>query len=383
MKKILFYTANGVGLGHLQRAHLIAEKIRFKNIEIALVTSARSPQIFGKFFHRLIRLIPLSDELLFDPPKTLAARLANGKKLARVFKNYQPDLVIADFYLTSLFTFYPFGHALKQFPVKSIFIWRLGDDKSVCRSLKNEQTKLNLFERIILPHSRQELADFLSREALNQTVNDRRFKICGPIYRRPDKMKLVNCRKKYRISANDFLITITLGGGGKLDGGQCDNPDKVINDFVSIFPQLQKDIPNLRIVVSTGPYFKLERKYAKIKGIDMVTFEPNLLELMSLSKIVICPVGYNTCNELIQIKRPAILIPLMRGNREQFVRAKYFKKQNVAKIYNGNSPKKLLKLILECKNDLAIMESNYSNFPDNRNGINQVTGIILNLLNKT
>ena len=87
MKKILFYTANGVGLGHLRRSCLIAEKIRSENVKIILVTSAFSPQIFGKFFDSLIRLIPLSDKLLDSPSKTRKARVKNGQKFTEVMVN--------------------------------------------------------------------------------------------------------------------------------------------------------------------------------------------------------------------------------------------------------------------------------------------------------
>ena len=379
MKKILFYAANGVGLGHLKRTCLVAEELKSKDIKIILVTPACSPYIFGKFFHYLIELSPLSDELLSNPSKTLTTRLSNGKKLTQVFKKFNPDLVVADFYLASPFTFSAFATAIEQFPIKSVFIWRLGDKKSICYDFKNEINKLDYFQKIILPHSLEELEYLLPNNLLKKIKNNQKFGICGLIYQKLNKRKISECRCKYKISSEDFLITLTLGGGGKLKAGQCDAPDKIIKNFSAIYSKLADKIPNLKAIIITGPYFKnLERKSSL--GLKFVRFEKNLLELIKLSKIIISPAGYNICNEFIQAKTPAILIPLRRGNNEQFERADYLRKKGVVKVFNSDSQEEFLDLIMNCKENLNKMKSNFKNFSRRKQGNNKAAKIILNLL---
>lgn len=381
MKKILFYAANGVGLGHLQRVRLIVEELRFKNIKIILITPAHSPQIFGKFFHHLVKLIPLSDKLLDNPSGTKKARLANNQKFAQALKKFKPDLIVADFYLTSPFTFSAFKYAFDQFPVKSAFIWRLSDSQKFDNDFNNKNYRLNYFQKIILPHNQKELENLLSSSVFKRIKNSNRFEITGPIVKKINRTKIAFCRKKYKISSQDFLIIITLGGGGKLKGGQCDAPDKIIKDFLNIYPRLVEAIPNLKVVVSTGPYLRnLDKKSSR--QLKFIKFEKNLPELIKLSKMVISTAGYNTCHELIATKTPAILAPLMRGDKEQFERADYFEKRGVVKVYKSTSSKNLLKTILYCRVNLKKMRNNFKNFSDWQQGNNKIAKIISDMLDQ-
>ena len=381
MKNILFYTANGVGLGHLKRTSLIAEKIKSKNLKIILITSARSPQIFGKFFHHLVKLVPLSDKLLDNPSGTKKARLANNQKFAQTLKKFKPDLIVADFYLTSPFTFSAFEYALDQFPVKSAFIWRLSDRQKFDNDFNNENYRLDYFQKIILPHGHKELENLLSLSVFKRIKNNDRFKISGPIFKKINRSKIALCRKKYKISPQDFLIVITLGGGGKLKGGQCDASEKIIKDFLNIHSDLIDKTPNLKVIIITGPYLKDFKKESSAR-LKFIRFEKNILELMKLSKLVISAAGYNTCNELTVTKTPAVLIPLMRGDKEQFERADYFEKRGVVKVYKSTSSKNLLKAILYCRANLKKMRNNFKNFSDWQQGNSKVAKIILDMLNQ-
>jgi len=385
MKKILFYTANGVGLGHLQRSRLIVEslKAKSKNTKIILTTLSPSPYQFKKFFDHLVKLTPLSDRLLGNPSGTFEARLANGQKFLGVLKKYKPDLIIADFHLSSPFTFYPLNFALDNFSVKTIFIWRLGDINSFRRDLEKEKGKLNYFQEILLPHNQNELEDLLPASLLRKVKSDSKFKICGPIFKKLARDKINFCRRKYKISSRDFFLLLTIGGGGRLtqslSQGRCEEADKIIKNFLTVYPSLVKEIPNLKTIVVTGPYFRNLKKKSSSR-LKIIRFEENLLELMSLAKLVISPAGYNTCNELIQTKTPAILTPLWRGGGEQFQRASYLEKKGVVKVFDGQSANQFLDLIINCKENLDKMKTNFRRFSPYRQSNNEIAKIISNLL---
>jgi len=381
MKKILFYTANGVGLGHLQRAYLLAEKLKSRKIELILVTLARSPQIFGKLFDYCIKLTPLSDNLFKNPAQVKKTRLANGKKLAKALKKFKPDIIVADFYLTSSFAFSIFKYALDQFPVKSIFIWRLNDKQKFINDFDKENKKLDYFQKIILPHTHKEIEDLLSLSLVKEIKKNKKFEIAGPIFQRIDNKKIAFCREKYKIHQNDFLITITVGGGGKLKVGQCDNPSKIIKQSLDIYPSLVKKIDNLKIVIITGPYFEGFKKKSSSK-LRFIRFEKNLLELIKLSKLVISSAGYNTCNEIVVTKTPAILIPLQRGDNEQFERASYLSKKGVVKALRDDSLDNLLDLILGCKKNLKKMKNKFENLSNWKRGNKKAAKIILKTINE-
>jgi predicted glycosyltransferase len=370
MKSILFYTANGVGLGHLQRAFLIAEKIKSKNTKIILVTPANSPQMFGKFFHHLVKLTSLSDRLLKMPGKTKEARLSNDQKFFQTLKKFRPDLIIADFYLSSPFTWSSFKYALDKIPTKSVFVWRIGDKEKFNKDLNIENNKLDYFQKIILPHSQEEISALLSKEVFKKIKDDKRFIISGPVFRKMDREKLSFCRRKYSISPKDFLILVTLGAGGKLKGGQCESVDEVINAFFDIRSSLIKFIPNLKTIIIPGPYS--QKKGQK--------FEKYLPELIKISNLVISTAGYNTCNEIIQAKIPSVLAPLMRGDKEQFSRADYLEEKGIAKVCKNISPENLLDSIFYCRDNLKRMKDNFKKFSDWKQGNDKAAQEILSLL---
>ena len=358
MKKILFYTANGVGLGHLRRTQLIAQELKKEKIEIILATSSLHPQILGNFFDNFVKIGPLSDDLLKNPQKTLKTKLDNGKIFLKALKKFKPNLIIADFHLNSSFTFYPLSYGLDNFPVETFFIWRFGAPNEVIRDIKREKEKLNYFKKIIIPHSFSELVDLYPISFLKEIILNSQFEICDPIFKKIDKNKINKCRLKYKISNDDFLIVITSGGAGKLIKGNCEKSDKIINNFLTIFPKLNREIQNLKIVIIEGPYSEnFNRKF--INKIKFVRFEENLLELISLSDLVISTAGYNICNELIVNKKPSILFPLKRGGNEQIVRANYFKEKGVAKVIEDNSPQLFLNSIFYTKNHLDEMKKNW------------------------
>lgn len=350
--KILFYTANGVGLGHLRRTQLIAQELKK---EVILVTSSLSPQKLGKFFNHLVKLEPFTDELDRDESKYLKARLKNKEKLSEAVKRFKPDAIVLDFYLGDhKFVFYPLEYALADFPGKKIFVWRLSFNKPLLELRKNAY-RLSYFDKIIIPHAKDEIS-FFSPSFLEEIEGNNRFEICGPIFKKMDEKFLPALKKKYRILPKDFLITLTLGaGGGDLKG--CQSPDKIIRTFFKIYPELIRKIPNLKVILSTGPYFKKE---LKSPGIKITQFEENLTELFSLSNLVISTAGYNSCNELVQAKVPLVLIPLKRGNDEQFKRAQYLKSKGIARVIENISERNLLEAILDSKkmNSINLVSGN-------------------------
>jgi len=248
MKKILFYTANGIGLGHLRRTQLIAEELKK---EIVLATSSLSPQKLGKFFDQLVKLEPFTDELDRNESKYLKARLENKNRLLKAVKKFKPNIIVSDFYLGDhKYIFYPLENALNNFSGRNIFIWRLSFNNPLLELRRNAH-KLSHFNKIVIPHSKEEIS-FFSLPFLETIENDNRFEIVGPIFKKMDKKLFPFLKKKYKISPDDFILTIALGaGGGNLKG--CQSPNGIIKIFLKIYPELTKRIPNLKVILTLIP----------------------------------------------------------------------------------------------------------------------------------
>jgi len=369
--RILFYTANGVGLGHLRRTSSVAESIRKLDSKTNIIFAAMCKEIF--FLNELkisyVKFKHLTDNLLKDRKRFIKAKLFNQKKFLEVVNKHKPDLITLDVYL--------FGFSFPEIILSSSFddiikvlIFRKNDEENFCKIIQENKKVLDKFQRIILPHSLIELKETLPRKEFDYINKNDKFIISGPIFKKIYRGKLSFCRRKYKISPKDFLILVTLGAGGKLKGGQCEPADKMISTFSDIRSSLMESIHNLKTIIIPGPYSQKRGQ----------KFEKYLPELIKISDLVISTAGYNTCNEIIQAKTPAVLIPLMRGDKEQFEKADYLEKKGVVRVCKDISPENLLNSILYCKNNLSKMKNNFRKFSDWKQGNDKAAKEILNLL---
>lgn len=387
MKKILFYTANGVGLGHLRRTSLIAESIKNldPNVDILFATMSKKVFFLDKLKIPYVKLKCLTDNLLKNKRQFDKVKLFNKKKFLEIIKKYKPDLIVLDVYLFG-FSFPEIILSPSFDKITKVLILRKGDKKNFYQVIKENRKIINKFEKIILPHSLSELKETFSKKVFDDIIKDKKFIITGPILKKLNLEKIKKCRNRYNISNKDFLITLTLGGGGEFIKGRCETPTNIISNFIKNYKKLKKEIPETKVIINTGPLFKYSEKLKIIKNqsdrnIKIVSYEKDLLELIYLSKLVISPASYNICNEIIQTKTPAILTPLLRGNNEQFEKALYLEKKGIIKIFKNDYSSELLNLIISCKRDLEKMKLNFKKFSDWKQGNNKATKIILETLN--
>jgi predicted glycosyltransferase len=378
MRQVLFYVTNGMSLGHLQRVANIAEQTRnrTKRIKIILATSSLSPSIFGKFYDHLVALIPLSDAMLKIPNEKTRRR--NSKKLAAAFLKYKPDLVVADFYLPSNFTFYPLKFALQSHRVKTFFIWRLGEKKNCLKDLRSEKDKIDYFDKAWLPYAAHEIKEIGGPALLHSIKGDKKFKICGPIFRSIKKDAINYVRRKYGIESEACLITASFGGGGEIKAAQCHSPRGIYRQILRAYPKLVKSIPRLKIVICLGPYYN--HMLVSNDKIITVKFEKNLVELFSLSKLVIATAGYNICQDIIAAQVPALLTPVLRKDREQFDRAYYLEKKGIAMIWREDSNENFGEAIVKCYKKAESMKSKFKEIAKRRNGAEFIAGEIIKSL---
>ncbi len=381
-KKILFYATNGMGVGHLERIRLISEAIRDldKSADFLFVTMSKAAELILEKSANFIKLLNLSDELLEDNARLFHTQQINRGIFSAILNSYRPDLLVADIFLIP-FDFFPiFPFLRRKNKTKKVFIFRKGDSRSFSDLLEKEQKLLDCFDGIIFPHSSEEIKESLPGEIFPEIKNNPKYFISGPIYRKLDIQKINYCRKKYGISSRDFLLTITFGGGGAYR--RCEIPAEITENFLKISGGLFRKIPNLKIIFITGPLFKkrIAAQSFSDKNLKIVNFEENLVELIYLSKLVISSAGYNTCNEIIEARTPAILIPMKRTDGEQIERVRQLEKYGIARSLTDYSYKAMEDLIIECKNNLKSMKKNFKYFQKRKPGNKIAAKMILNLL---
>ncbi|MDM9620318.1 glycosyltransferase family protein [Rhizobium sp. S96] len=116
---------------------------------------------------------------------------------------------------------------------------------------------------------------------------------------------------------NDNYILVTTGGGG--DG--ADLVEDVMNAYEHD-ASLQQ-----RALVVLGPYMpaaeraKLVQKGAKIPYVEVIEFDNHMEELVAGAVGVVAMGGYNTYCEILSFDKPALIVPRIKPREEQLLRA--------------------------------------------------------------
>jgi predicted glycosyltransferase len=117
--------------------------------------------------------------------------------------------------------------------------------------------------------------------------------------------------------SGDYLL-VTTGGGG--DGAD------LIHDVIHAYQQ-DRTLTHKALVV-LGPYMpakkrrKLIRKGAQIPHIQMIEFDNRMEELIAGATGVVAMGGYNTYCEILSFDKPALIVPRVAPREEQLIRAR-------------------------------------------------------------
>ncbi len=315
--RTVFYPINGVGLGHINRTACIARELKKvdRNAYIFFVTDSPHTQFIEKDFP-LLRL-PLPDNPINlinnEESKVFPSRM-NENIFLKALSEVRPHAVVYD-YKISL-------KALKYAEsqnIKNILILRKKKEELMDEAY-GQILKFGLFDKIIVPHEREEFGKFPSDL-------ESRLEFVGPIMREVNPEEKNNLINKYDLRDSDFVISACCGGGGFTP-----ETNKFLASVSKAYSSVNKRIDNLKTILIAGPLYKGINALKFDKEIKYTTFEPNLRELFELSHLAIIQGGYNTINEIIDSKTPSIIIPAKRSGDDQAERAKFLESRGAAKV---------------------------------------------------
>ena len=301
--RILIYSHDSFGLGHLRRCRAIAHAIvdRYKGVSVLILSG--SP-IIGSFdflprvdFVRIPGVIKLTSGeyqslgLHIDLEQTMAIRAAIIQQTAESFR---PDLLLVDKE--------PLG--LRDIMDEPTLLLREWKRKKCLPALEH------LYDEIWV-YGLAGFADPLEGVACPAAV---RAKMIYTGYLRRAVPRLTRHEPPPR---REPYVLVTVGGG---DDGMA------VIDWVLSAYEADPGIP-LGAVIVTGPFMAPERqrhfreRAERLRGIEVLTFDTHLELLMERAIGVVAMAGYNTFCEILSLDKRAILVPRVRPRREQVMRA--------------------------------------------------------------
>jgi len=323
--RILMYSHDTFGLGHLRRcraiAHALVEDYRGLNILIisgspiagafdyrARVDFVKIPSVIKRRngeYNSLDRHTDLQD--------TMKIRQSIIRYTAETF---QPDLMIVDkepmglrgeleetlsFLKTRATTIVLGLRDVMDAPKLLDVEWKQRD---VMR-------KIDLFYDRIWVYGPRDFYDPLKDLDVPPSVRSR-MTFVGFLPRQATTENVVIPRRE------DDYILVTPGGGG--DG--ADLVHDVLDSYLCV-PSLQH-----KALIVLGPYMparkrrKLFRKAKKVPAVEMIEFDSHMENLIAEAKGVVAMGGYNTFCEILSFDKPAIVVPRMTPREEQLIRAR-------------------------------------------------------------
>jgi predicted glycosyltransferase len=322
--RVLIYSHDTFGLGHLRRCRTIAHALVERHKDLSVLILSGSP-IIGSFdfrnrvdFVRIPGVIKLRNgeytslNLHIDIDEMLAMRASIIRHTADIF---DPDLFIVDKE--------PLGLR--------------GEVLETLQLLKSRGTPLVLGLRDVMDEPSALAPEWERKKvlpALDKLYDELWVyglpQICDPLegIKVPPSVRRKMVYTGYLERSASFnatqpempedpFILITPGGGG-------DGEDMV--DWVLRAYEADPNLPHRALIV-LGPFMNRElqneflARAAALPRVEALTFESQLESLMSAASGVVAMGGYNTFCEILSFDKKALIVPRMVPRLEQFIRA--------------------------------------------------------------
>jgi len=323
LPRLLFYSHNGVGVGHFRRQLRLAEAFRGRRPDAALllITGSHAAGAFadplGLDYVRLpsIRMVDRYETWESRRPGVHIGALMQMRAdlLKRTVRRFRPDLLIADFMPAG-----PYGElvgALEELAAvggRAVAGFRdIIDEPGFVRDLWARTGVYDVLREhyaAICVYGSREVVDFEAAYGLTGELAARLHYVGylgrptqAPARLNPEAAQLIAC------------------SGGGVDGGG------LLSCVIEAVQRLPAGLIDRRLVVG-GPLLSGEelgalRDQGTRSGVEVTGFVSELGQRIAASELVVTMPGYNTTCELISSSARAIVVPRSGPSLEQRIRA--------------------------------------------------------------
>ncbi|MEZ4589778.1 MAG: glycosyltransferase [Chloroflexota bacterium] len=340
--RILLYSHDTFGLGHLRRSLSIAWQIA-RDIPQAHQLLITGSMVAGAFDLPprldLIKLPALSKRssgkykarvLPMSLKQTLTWR---EQMILQAVMNFQPDLVLVDKVAAGVQgELLPALRYLKACAPQTQIVLGMRDiedspEKTRAEWAANETPQLQdyLYDALFL-YGERTVFDPVTAYGMSQLA-ERKLVSCGYLRRVEVGRSAEAVRRELNIG-HEPLVVVTVGGGG--DG------HAILKTYLEMLATAVST-PNFHTLLVTGPLMaegkrQSLRKMAANLPVTFMEFTSDLGSYLSAADLVISMAGYNTVCELLSLGKRTLLIPRVQTRAEQLIRAMMLAERGLAHL---------------------------------------------------
>lgn len=341
--RILFYSPDSYGLGHVRRTIALAERVleEFSGASALVLTGAPRAHWFAYPPRCDYLKLPsvtkerdgryASRELDLTLEETVRMRSRLIQEAAGAFR---PDVFLVDHNpvglcrevlpaLDDLATFRP--RALRVLGLRDVI-----DEPEAVRAAWERDGVVEVLRSrydAVFVYGQREIFDPVRAYDLPQDVASR-TRFVGYIGKNGTRAQPEDIRRRFAPRTGK-LVVLTVGGGG--DG------NLLVRDFLEAIETLGPE-PPFEVLVVTGPLMsprKRERfraRAARLAGVSVVEHAEDMPGLFRAADFVVAMGGYNTVCELAYVGARALIVPRTFPRKEQLVRARRLEQRGVVRV---------------------------------------------------
>ncbi len=332
LRRVLLYSHDTYGLGHLRRNLAIAEHLlgQHPHLQVVLMTGSSVADRYDTPPRlQVVQLPPVvkvgdEDYRSRDPRwSTDLVRRSRCAIMKDTARRFRPDVFLVDHAPQGMKKeLLPVFDELRVSSPRTRIVLGLRDVIDAPQVVRANwsgtdtyQTLETVYDRILV-YGSAELFDVVSLYGLPEVVASK-LTYCGYVSRHVDV-------RRGRDDVEDFVLGVAGGGG---DGAQ------VLSTTLRASEELGR-----RCVVMTGPLMSrsdhddLARQVARHPHARLVEFVADPSDMMRRARVVVTMGGYNSLCELVALGTPTVVIPRVEPRREQAIRAKIFAQLGVVAL---------------------------------------------------
>lgn len=396
--KLLICTNETLGLGHLRRALRLSRVLQADVQDLSILILTGSSMRHGFCLPPRVDIVKLPSlswqggwvftskflPLPFEEVRRLRERIILETALV-----YQPHLFLVDLFppgiggelLSTL-------RALKD-GRRTALAFGLRDVRDEPRLVQarwqadHSISVLDEFYDEIWVYGCQTLYDPIKEYQLPDTVAQK-VRFCGYLGTERPAAPREETRRELGIVGNTFVL-VTVGGGG--DGFP------VLDAYLRALESFPKNQEIFSLLVGGPDLPEGEQdvvrhrceEIARIqpgRPVKFIDFTPQLLEYMAAADLVVSMGGYSTLVEILSLEKRALVIPRIRHNLEQLIRASLFEQLGLIRMLHPDqlSPETLAEALLGALDDPVPSRQRLQAVGFDLNGLHHVKTHVLRLL---